>query len=93
MIVVTWKAPNDKVLVSVNPPLKTTDTGIVLPDRLKRKLEQGTVLAVGPDAKNILPGDTVSFLVEGAVLIQEAASGHKVYSMNVDFIMAGERER
>jgi co-chaperonin GroES (HSP10) len=92
VIVATWKAPSDKVLVSVEPTQKTTDTGIVLPDKIKRKLETGTVLAAGPDAKNVLAGDTVSFLVEGAVLIQEGTSGQKVYSMNVDFIMAGERD-
>jgi co-chaperonin GroES (HSP10) len=92
VIVVTWKAPSDKVLVSVEPTQKTTNTGIVLPDKVKRKLEQGLVLAAGPDAKNVQPGDTVSFLVEGAVLIQESATGQKVYSMNVDFIMAGERD-
>jgi co-chaperonin GroES (HSP10) len=89
---VIWKAPTDKVLVTVEPSKTTTSTGIVLPDKIKRKLEQGIVLAAGPDAKNVLPGDTVNFLVEGAVLNSEDASGHKIYSMNVDFIMAIGRD-
>ncbi|WZN64668.1 10 kDa chaperonin [Chloropicon roscoffensis] len=58
----------DRVLVSRVEPLKKTVGGVILPDSAVSKVNEGTVVAVGPGARtsegNIIPmsvkeGDTV----------------------------------
>ena len=53
----------NRVLIEREEEVKTTASGIIIPDNAKEKPLQGKVLAVGPDAKEegIAEGDTVVF--------------------------------
>lgn len=90
----TYKAANDKVLVARPPELteRKTGSGILLPDKLKSKLLEGEVIAAGPDAKNVKPGDRATFLVEGAAVVEDDPTTGKVYSMSVDYVMSLKRD-
>ena len=53
----------NRVLIEREEEVKTTASGIIIPDNAKEKPLEGTVLAVGPDAKDegINEGDKVVF--------------------------------
>ena len=53
----------NRVLIEREEEVKTTASGIIIPDNAKEKPLQGKVLAVGPDAKDegINEGDIVVF--------------------------------
>jgi co-chaperonin GroES (HSP10) len=57
-----WKASGDRVLIDVPPVATKTQAGIVLPDKFRGdKVGTGIVVAAGPQALNVKPGDTVYF--------------------------------
>jgi co-chaperonin GroES (HSP10) len=89
---VTWKAATDKVLVFVGEQSKTTAGGLVLPDKMKTTMSKGKVIAAGPRASNVKAGDIVYFLEAGAVPVETQQGVGILFSMNVDYIMAGQRE-
>lgn len=86
-----WKASVDRVIVS-QPKVKDRKTpgGIVLPDKLKGN-RTGTVLAAGPDAKNVQPGDTVFFAETYAKIVDETDAA-TIFSMNADSVLAIQRD-
>ncbi|HIP61562.1 MAG TPA: co-chaperone GroES [Sulfurovum sp.] len=53
----------NRVLIEREEEVTTTASGIIIPDNAKEKPQQGTVVAVGPEAKEegITEGDTVVF--------------------------------
>jgi chaperonin GroES len=55
------KPLGDRVLLKRVEALEKTKSGIFLPDTAKEKPEQGTVIAVGSEAKELKKGDTVLF--------------------------------
>lgn len=86
----TWKAAGDRVLVTAPEKTgeRTTDAGIVLPENAKKTLYEGTVLAAGPDAGGVLPGDLVSYMPSKYLVNVEDG----IVSITADIIVAIKRE-
>ncbi len=83
-----WKAAADKVIVAVDRRPTTTPGGIVLPEKAKAKVMTGTVLAAGPEAKNVLPQDVVYFQFDGSTeLVPGTDDTSAVRSMHVDYVL------
>ncbi len=55
----------DRVIVKVTENEEKTKSGIILPDSAKEKPEQGKVVAVGKEVKEIKEGDVVMFTKYG----------------------------
>lgn len=51
----------DKVVISPDIPEYKSAGGIIIPDMAKKTPETGTVLAVGDDIEEVVPGDKVHF--------------------------------
>jgi len=52
----------DRVLVKVQEPETKTASGIIIPDNAsKEKPTQATVVAIGPDVKDVAVGDNVIY--------------------------------
>ena len=51
----------DMVLISPSIAPEKTKGGIILPDSLRKKPDEGIVLKIGPGVKNIQPGAKVVF--------------------------------
>ena len=51
----------DKVLISIEKEATHTSSGIILVNNDDKKLEQATVLAIGPDVVTLQVGDTILF--------------------------------
>ncbi len=51
----------DRVVLQQIESEETTKSGIILPDSAKEKPEQGKVVAVGSDVKEVKVGDTVLY--------------------------------
>lgn len=88
-----WKAAADRVVIekeASNGP-KRTAGGLYLPERTKSKgIDEGTVLAAGPDAKGVQPGDKVFFISSGNSGSVEVQPG--IFSVNADYILAIRRD-
>lgn len=82
-----WKAVGDKMLIKKNQQQRQTASGILLPDKVKAGLESGEVLAVGPEAKNAVVGDTAIYMAAGAV---EVTPG--ITSVSAEYVMAVQRD-
>lgn len=84
-----WRAAADRVVIQkTSSGPKRTAGGLYLPDKMKSKgLEDGTVLAVGPDAKGVKEGDTAFFITQGAVEVQPG-----IFSVNADYVAAIQRQ-
>ena len=52
---------NDRVLIEPGKAEEKTAGGIYIPDTAKEKSQEGTVIAVGPEAKGLKKGDKVIF--------------------------------
>lgn len=61
--------------ISVEEAAKDKISGLVIPDTYKGLFQKGTVIAVGPQAEGVVPGDTVYYsknngsIIEGVKLI------------------------
>ncbi len=55
----------DRVIIKVTENEEKTKSGIILPDSAKEKPEQGEVVAVGKEVKEIKEGDVVMFTKYG----------------------------
>ena len=55
----------DRVVVKIVEGVEKTKSGIILPDTAKEKPEQGKVVAVGKDVKEVKEGDMVMFAKYG----------------------------
>ena len=65
-----------------NAPEKT-DSGLLLPEEAREKMNVGLVEAVGPDAKSISVGDRV---------IYRQYSGTKIEWMGMDYLLIQEED-
>jgi co-chaperonin GroES (HSP10) len=88
-----WKAAADRVVIQkdTNTGPKRTAGGLYLPDRMKSKgIDEGAVLAAGPDAKGVEIGDKVFFISTGNSGALEVQPG--IFSVNADYILAIQRD-
>lgn len=82
-----WKMATDRVLIQREERATQTQSGIVIPDRVKTAVERGIVIASGPQAVNVLPGDVVFFDPKYA---REVEKG--VFSVDAQSVFALQRE-
>ncbi|XP_061389648.1 10 kDa heat shock protein, mitochondrial [Musca vetustissima] len=69
----------DRVLVKRAETLTTTKGGIVLPEKAQGKMMEGTVIAVGPGARNAQTGEHIKPAVkEGDRILLPEFGGTKV---------------
>lgn len=55
----TFKPIGDRVLIQREPPRTQTPGGLHLPQNIVDQSNQARVLAAGPKAKDVKPGDTI----------------------------------
>jgi chaperonin GroES len=73
------KPLGDRLIVEPLEEEQTTVGGIVLPDTAQEKPQRGTVLAVGPGARNTDTGDHIAMDVEeGDVVVYSKYGGTEI---------------
>jgi chaperonin GroES len=73
------KPLGDRLIVEPLEEEQTTIGGIVLPDTAQEKPQRGTVLAVGPGARNTDTGDHIAMDVEeGDVVVYSKYGGTEI---------------
>jgi chaperonin GroES len=73
------KPLGDRLIVEPLEEEQTTIGGIVLPDTAQEKPQRGTVLAVGPGARNTDTGDHIALDVEeGDVVVYSKYGGTEI---------------
>ena len=73
------KPLGDRLIVEPLEEEQTTIGGIVLPDSAQEKPQRGTVLAVGPGARNTDTGDHIAMDVsEGDVVVYSKYGGTEI---------------
>lgn len=69
----------DRVLVKRAEAATTTTGGIVLPEKAQTKMLQGTVISVGPGARNNQTGEVIAPIIkEGDTVLIPSYGGTKV---------------
>lgn len=64
------KPLSDRVILKKMEPESTTTSGIVLPETAKEKPEQGEIVAVGTEVKELKKGDKVVYSKYGPTEIK-----------------------
>jgi co-chaperonin GroES (HSP10) len=89
--VTRWKAAADRVIIqkAASGPRKVG--ALYLPDKMKSKgIDEGVVLAAGPDAKGVKPGDRAFFINNGNAGALEIQPD--IFSVNADYVAGILRE-
>ena len=73
----------EMVLIAMENAPEKTDSGLLLPEEAREKMNVGLVEAVGPDAKSISVGDRV---------IYSQYSGTKIEWMGMDYLLIQEED-
>ena len=73
----------EMVLIAMEHAPEKTDSGLLLPEEAREKMNVGLVEAVGPDAKSISVGDRV---------IYRQYSGTKIEWMGMDYLLIQEED-
>ena len=73
----------EMVLIAMENAPEKTDSGLLLPEEAREKMNVGLVEAVGPDAKSISVGDRV---------IYRQYSGTKIEWMGMDYLLIQEED-
>lgn len=82
-----WKSSYDRVVIKKDEVKRETAGGIVLPEKGFSTVSTGVVLAAGPNAHGVLPGDNVFYFTKQATSV-----GEDVVSVSVDGVLAIQRE-
>jgi len=73
----------EMVLIAMENAPEKTDSGLLLPEEAREKMNVGLVEAVGPNAKSISVGDRV---------IYRQYSGTKIEWMGMDYLLIQEED-
>ena len=73
----------EMILIAMENAPEKTDSGLLLPEEAREKMNVGLVEAVGPDAKSISVGDRV---------IYRQYSGTKIEWMGMDYLLIQEED-
>ena len=73
----------EMVLIAMENAPEKTDSGLLLPEEAREKMNVGLVEAVGPEAKSISVGDRV---------IYRQYSGTKIEWMGMDYLLIQEED-
>ena len=89
---VSIKPLEDRIVVQANEAVTTTASGIVIPDTVKEKPQEGTVISVGPgridDNGKRIPID----VVEGDVVIYSKYGGTEVKYSGKEYLLLSARD-
>ena len=77
------EAIGEMVLLAMENAPEKTDSGLLLPEEAREKMNVGLVEAVGPDAESVSEGDRV---------IYRHYSGTKIEWMGMDYLLIQEED-
>jgi chaperonin GroES len=87
------KPLGDRLIVEPLEEEQTTVGGIVLPDTAQEKPQRGTVLAVGPGARNTETGDRIPLdVAEGDVVVYSKYGGTEIKVEGEDYLILRESD-
>jgi chaperonin GroES len=87
------KPLGDRLIVEPLEEEQTTIGGIVLPDTAQEKPQRGTVLAVGPGARNTDTGDHIPMDVsEGDVVVYSKYGGTEIKVAATEYLILRESD-
>ena len=87
------KPLGDRLIVEPLEEGETTVGGIVLPDTAQEKPQRGTVLAVGPGARNTETGDRIPLdVAEGDVVVYSKYGGTEIKVEGDDYLILRESD-
>ena len=87
------KPLGDRLIVEPLEEEQTTVGGIVLPDTAQEKPQRGTVLAVGPGARNTETGDRIPLdVAEGDVIVYSKYGGTEIKVEGEDYLILRESD-
>lgn len=64
------KPLTNRVIIEVEPPQEQTKSGLYIKQEWKSVPPEGIVKAIGPDVKNVKPGDKVLFERYASVILE-----------------------
>jgi chaperonin GroES len=83
----------DRLIVEALEEEQTTVGGIVLPDTAQEKPQRGTVLAVGPGARNQETGDRIPLdVAEGDVVVYSKYGGTEIKVEGEEYLILSARD-
>lgn len=83
-----WKAADDRVLIErIESKEKTTEGGLVLPEKVGQGVQRGIVLASGPNAAGVKPDDLVYYMQKSAIPVEIG-----IFSVYASDVIAIQRE-
>jgi chaperonin GroES len=87
------KPLGDRLIVEALEEEQTTVGGIVLPDTAQEKPQRGTVLAVGPGARNTETGDRIPLdVAEGDVVVYSKYGGTEIKVEGDEYLILRESD-
>jgi chaperonin GroES len=87
------KPLGDRLIVEPLEEEQTTVGGIVLPDTAQEKPQRGTVLAVGPGARNTDTGDHIPMdVAEGDVVVYSKYGGTEIKVAANEYLILRESD-
>jgi chaperonin GroES len=87
------KPLGDRLIVMPLEEEQTTVGGIVLPDTAQEKPQRGTVLAVGPGARNTETGDRIPLdVAEGDTVVYSKYGGTEIKVEGEDYLILRESD-
>jgi chaperonin GroES len=87
------KPLGDRLIVQPLEEEQTTVGGIVLPDTAQEKPQRGTVLAVGPGARNTETGDRIPLdVAEGDTVVYSKYGGTEIKVEGEDYLILRESD-
>lgn len=95
MFATQWKAPVDRVVFEriKRTGDRVTDAGIILPEKVGGNVSRGKVLAAGPDAHGVEPGDIILFATKAAIQVDGevfAVYANDIFGINRETTVAIE---
>jgi len=84
---------DDHLLVRPNDPERSTASGLVIPDTVMEKPDQGTVLAVGPGRRSEYPGERLTLdIAVGSTVVFAKFRGTKIRIDGEDLLILTEQQ-
>jgi chaperonin GroES len=80
------RATTDRIIVLPEESESVTATGIIIPEQARQTQTYGTVIAVGPNIKDIQEGDEVIFKEHGGASIEYEGTEH--FSLHIGEVIA-----
>ena len=87
------KPLEDRIVVRLAVPEKTTASGLVIPDSATEKPQQGEVVAAGPGKRSDTTGEIIAMDVAvGDTVVYSKYGGTEISSGGEDFLILNARD-